>query len=1145
MKKVLNILVCFGLILQNFAFVPSVFAKNEDKPTFTVREIKQNNKALHVENGYYLVEGFDSFNVSIDAENYQETDNYMVIIHGDSTYQSHYDPDWNSFYFNIDYLEEEEIKEVQFSYCQDLNNDYNCDDEEDIIEGETIYLKIVHYDSIQNGMVYITNVRQGGQNIELNEYDTFTLNDVQKVEFTLKGDNLIDDATYAIYIGNSQYNKYYLGSELEEGIVYTYNHECDDYFALVFNIGNIYKTMLYLDGEESKYVGYSFITDDTLGSFDADLVYTNSQDTNFEEVAYDYNNYTIVNDDTLSYIINGHNYQDKVYQVNVLIKNANTEVYNETFNVNGTLLNNNYKLNLTNLDLSNYSGNKLTFSISIEEITKEVTDIVYSDKQLTIKNIYQGDTVLNKVDGIYIANNFKNYDFDYEVSNAETGNLYIIALKDGYSSSSSTYAPGRKVSITPDSNKDVVEYALLVCSDWNCNKIYGGKTVQIKLSRFNELQGGKITLSNYRQGGSVIEMDDSWTFRFNNKQNITVHIKGENLVADANYRVHIGDYSSEKTYLGSELEQGIDYVVSNSGNNNYFYVSFNLESIYFSKYYYSDGENEYTNGYNGYTYREFKYQFYTDTTLPTYTAKLKYSTGTNVDNDGNYEYGSYMINSNLHNSNKPLSYYIEGTNFENKNYNVSVVVTNPTDNREVFSVSELVNGTDLNNGYNFVLDGLTLDLWTEIQSYNGYNFSIVINDITTTNYAIYNSVGNYSQIYARIQLERGVDSLITADGGMGGGPYIITSLDINRNLLNNPLYIHYLGSNFNDDDAYQYELQYGYPSYDGEYYYEEAEITRTLKSGTIKGKVLNEEGLYIEYSNPSNYEVPVYRLIVKNGTEIMTYYMIFFEISDNPNFISAEITSNGKELYLNDEDYYNVVKNNPIDLKLKGFGFDNNKDYEFEMCYYSYPYTNYDDNCDDIILKGSDLNNGTASVTFNKEISAIAEEMHLSIYNYSDDDYLGTGFSFKFVNANEIITLPEDKNYVIEDSGDVIKNIIKNTDVEELVENIQVTSGGTVKVFDKEGEEEVTGKLGTGMILRVFDEENNTVMDVAIVVKGDITGDGNISITDLVKVKQHLADVKELEGIYATAADVTGTGRVNVTDLIQMSKDVAGIEELS
>ena len=82
------------------------------------------------------------------------------------------------------------------------------------------------------------------------------------------------------------------------------------------------------------------------------------------------------------------------------------------------------------------------------------------------------------------------------------------------------------------------------------------------------------------------------------------------------------------------------------------------------------------------------------------------------------------------------------------------------------------------------------------------------------------------------------------------------------------------------------------------------------------------------------------------------------------------------------------------------------------------------------------------------------------------------------------------------------------------------------------------------MIARVIDENDNNLLDLDVVVKGDVSGDGNISITDLVKVKRHLSKDEELNGVYEVAGNITDTGEIGITDLVKISRDVAKIQEV-
>lgn len=61
-----------------------------------------------------------------------------------------------------------------------------------------------------------------------------------------------------------------------------------------------------------------------------------------------------------------------------------------------------------------------------------------------------------------------------------------------------------------------------------------------------------------------------------------------------------------------------------------------------------------------------------------------------------------------------------------------------------------------------------------------------------------------------------------------------------------------------------------------------------------------------------------------------------------------------------------------------------------------------------------------------------------------------------------------------------------------------------------------------------------------IVIKGDISGDGNIDIQDLLKVQKFILGYSDLAGPYFKAGDTNQDGLVNVTDLLRVQKHILG-----
>lgn len=66
-----------------------------------------------------------------------------------------------------------------------------------------------------------------------------------------------------------------------------------------------------------------------------------------------------------------------------------------------------------------------------------------------------------------------------------------------------------------------------------------------------------------------------------------------------------------------------------------------------------------------------------------------------------------------------------------------------------------------------------------------------------------------------------------------------------------------------------------------------------------------------------------------------------------------------------------------------------------------------------------------------------------------------------------------------------------------------------------------------------------------IIVRGDINGDANVSITDMLAMKAHILKKETLTDAMAKAADVNSDGVVSITDFIQIKAHILGKQPLS
>ena len=105
-----------------------------------------------------------------------------------------------------------------------------------------------------------------------------------------------------------------------------------------------------------------------------------------------------------------------------------------------------------------------------------------------------------------------------------------------------------------------------------------------------------------------------------------------------------------------------------------------------------------------------------------------------------------------------------------------------------------------------------------------------------------------------------------------------------------------------------------------------------------------------------------------------------------------------------------------------------------------------------------------------------------------------------------------------------------------------VSPGATVSDVDgtvySGGSVVSSGRLATGMVVKSGSNE------YTISVKGDPSGDGKISVTDVVKLQSHLLNKSNLSGAYLEAADFNGDGKVTITDLVKAACVVAGKEKI-
>ena len=122
-------------------------------------------------------------------------------------------------------------------------------------------------------------------------------------------------------------------------------------------------------------------------------------------------------------------------------------------------------------------------------------------------------------------------------------------------------------------------------------------------------------------------------------------------------------------------------------------------------------------------------------------------------------------------------------------------------------------------------------------------------------------------------------------------------------------------------------------------------------------------------------------------------------------------------------------------------------------------------------------------------------------------------------------------------SSSYIKNISKGTTSNDLITNIKRNSpSANVLITTSTGTAlQSTDVLATGQVLNIRTAANED-KTFTLVVIGDTSGDGNVTILDLLQVQKHILNSKALTNAYFQAGDTSGDGKITILDLLQIQK---------
>ena len=127
-----------------------------------------------------------------------------------------------------------------------------------------------------------------------------------------------------------------------------------------------------------------------------------------------------------------------------------------------------------------------------------------------------------------------------------------------------------------------------------------------------------------------------------------------------------------------------------------------------------------------------------------------------------------------------------------------------------------------------------------------------------------------------------------------------------------------------------------------------------------------------------------------------------------------------------------------------------------------------------------------------------------------------------------------DEGYIVKIKHDTKVNLIKDKLYSAKALNVIITNG------NKELNNNSLITTGTKITIKTAMEEKSFTM----IVNGDLSGDGKITILDLLQIQKYLLGDKKLSTEALIAADTSNDGKVTILDLLQVQKYLLGDKEL-
>lgn len=208
------------------------------------------------------------------------------------------------------------------------------------------------------------------------------------------------------------------------------------------------------------------------------------------------------------------------------------------------------------------------------------------------------------------------------------------------------------------------------------------------------------------------------------------------------------------------------------------------------------------------------------------------------------------------------------------------------------------------------------------------------------------------------------------------------------------------------------------------------------------------------------------------------------------------------------------------------------------------------------VISPDDATNKEYSITSEDENIAKIEEGKIKGVNIGETNVIfKTKDGEKSVTAKIKVIDISDSDFLIFDESlreDTINNQISkiepDTKTSDLLNKITYNKDNYNVVFKNINGEVISDDtlVGTGTTINLVTKDTKDIIQTyTVIIYGDVNGDGEISPSDYVKVKNNILGIEYLNNLYKISGDVNNDEQISPSDYVKIKNKILGIEEIA